>query len=211
MIAFQKKTISVICYLSILFVLLMSLLIGCSRNDILNKETVTNERISEQGKNFKLYIVYEKERVYSRFEVYRSDGKVMISEECVGPIMIRQISDGIVEIDEHVGTGMSDIRYCEVERGIISQVYLVTHPVLVLDSIIVYGLNNGQKMKLVAQDIFDKTCYYEEFVVESDFYAMLTDLKARSNNEIEVTYSEINNSDGSYQEIEKTVIISLNN
>jgi len=189
--------ISVLCFLT-----------GCAHSPAENRKS--EESLSEQGKNFRLYTVYEEERIYSRYEIFGADGEIITSGQCDGSrTMLRQISDDIVEIDVHIGTGMSDIQYCDVERKIISDIYNITHPVLAFDDIIVYGEEDGQKLKLTARDIFDAERYYEDFVIDSESYAKLTGLKAQKNSIIEVTYAEGINNGGSYQETEKTKVFNL--
>ena len=206
----KKRSIFLI--LSCFCFLILCFFAGCNSENLSSAEnTAKEEHLTEQGKNFKLYTTFENENIYSRYEVFAENGEIIISEECHRPLTIWQISDHIVEIDVHVGTGMSDIRYCDIKRGLVSNTYCVTHPILTIDHIIIYDSEDEQKLKLVARDIFDEKLYYEEFVVDSEFHATLTGLESKGNNEIEVTYVYFNHNGESYQEVEKSKLLNLKN
>ncbi len=163
------------------------------------------------GENYIVYRFYnnddEKDFFYYRIEVYKDDGKMIFEDEFDWPEpIIAYVSKDVIQIDIHTGTGASNVRYCDVKRGLVSEVFDIQEPILFVDGILIQGKRPA--LTLSAENVFDKTAYCKEYLVDPA-KSILINLRLIDEQTIKIEYVRCIDEDGSLdKEYTKTIPLS---
>lgn len=143
------------------------------------------------GDNYIVYRFYndddEEDFFYYRIEVYSDDGKMIFHDEFDWPEpIIAYVSKDVIQIDMPNGTGFSEMRYCDVNRGLVSEAFYIMEPILFVDGILIQR-GNGPGLTLSAENVFDETAYCKEYLVDPESYH-LEKLQLIDEQTIEIEY-----------------------
>lgn len=144
-------------YLYILLPVLLCFLTACSPYSNL-KQT----QIIDSGK---YYRIYKENDNQVRYEIYNPEGKIALSEKTDRPIEINMISDDTIDIGIDMGTGITIHKYYNANENIFSGEFtnVLTNSDKLIAYIDVSKENPLENRKVVVQNIFDKSLFYEEF------------------------------------------------
>ena len=147
-------------YLYILLLVLFCFLTACSPYSNL-KQT----QIIDSGK---YYRIYKENDNQVRYEIYNPDGKIALSEKTDRPIEINMISDDTIDIGIDMGTGITIHKYYDANENIFSGEFtnVLTNSDKLIAYIDVSKENPLENRKVVVQNIFDKSLFYEEFKLD---------------------------------------------
>lgn len=147
-------------YLYILLLVLFCFLTACSPYSNL-KQT----QIIDSGK---YYRIYKENDNQVRYEIYNPEGKIALSEKTDRPIEINMISDDTIDIGIDMGTGITIHKYYNANENIFSGEFtnVLTNSDKLIAYIDVSKENPLENRKVVVQNIFDKSLFYEEFKLD---------------------------------------------
>lgn len=147
-------------YLYILLLVLFCFLTACSPYSNL-KQT----QIIDSGK---YYRIYKENDNQVRYEIYNPEGKIALSEKTDRPIEINMISDDTIDIGIDMGTGITIHKYYNANENIFSGEFtnVLTNSDKLIAYIEVSKENPLENRKVVVQNIFDKSLFYEEFKLD---------------------------------------------
>lgn len=141
-------------YLYILLPVLFCFLTACSPYSNL-KQT----QIIDSGK---YYRIYKENDNQVRYEIYNPEGKIALSEKTDRPIEINTIGGNIIDIGIGMGTGITIHKYYISEEF----TNVLTNSDKLIAYIDVSKENPLENRKVVVQNIFDKSLFYEEFKLD---------------------------------------------
>ena len=102
------------------------------------------------------------------YDVYNSDGEIVLSEKTDRPLAINMINDDIIDIEIGMGTGITIHKYYDVGANIFSQDF--SYVFSGFDELITYIDVPKEKplenRKVIVQNIFDKSLFYKEFQLD---------------------------------------------
>lgn len=133
-------------------------------NNISNSEPKQME-IIDSGKYYRIYRGSINQVCY---DIYNSEGEVVLSEKTDRPLEINMINDDIIDIEIGMGTGIIIHKYYSIGDNIFSQEfpYVLSN----LDKLIAYIDVPKEKplenRKVIVQNIFDKSLFYKEFQLD---------------------------------------------
>lgn len=147
-------------YLYISLSVLFCFLTACSPYSNL-KQT----QIIDSGK---YYRIYKENDNQVRYEIYNPEGKIALSEKTDRPIEINMISDDTIDIGIDMGTGITIHKYYNANENIFSGEFtnVLTNSDKLIAYIDVSKENPLENRKVVVQNIFDKSLFYEEFKLD---------------------------------------------
>lgn len=147
-------------YLYILLPVFFCFLTACSPYSNL-KQT----QIIDSGK---YYRIYKENDNQVRYEIYNPEGKIALSEKTDRPIEINMISDDTIDIGIDMGTGITIHKYYDANENIFSGEF--TNVLTNSDKLIAYievpKETPFENRKVVVQNTFDKSLFYEEFKLD---------------------------------------------
>ena len=173
------------------------------------KNTVNNEpeqiEIIDSGTYYRIYKGNINQVCY---DIYNSDGEIVLSEKTDRPLEINMINDDIIDIKIGMGTGITIHKYYSVGENIFSQQfsYVLSNSDQLIAYIDVPKEKPLENRKVIVQNIFDKSLFYKEFqldfsnvdtpVIESDFSKdgaslQLTYLSGEEQTQISTTFDLI--------------------
>ena len=152
-------------YLCPLVCILACLLSSCS----LNKDTATREFDGREIIDFgKYYRIYKGDVTQVCYDIYDSEGKIVLSEETDRPVEINILGDNIVDIEIGMGTGIATHRYYHVKKNVFSQEF--QNVLSNVDNLIAYidipKENPLKNRKVIVQNIFDRGLFFKEFQLD---------------------------------------------
>lgn len=147
-------------YLYISLPVLFCFLTACSPYSNL-KQT----QIIDSGK---YYRIYKENGNQVRYEIYNPEGKIALSKKTDRPIEINMISDDTIDIGIGMGTGITIHKYYNANENIFSGEFtnVLTNSDKLIAYIDVSKENPLENRKVVVQNIFDKSLFYEEFKLD---------------------------------------------
>lgn len=147
-------------YLYISLPVLFCFLTACSPYSNL-KQT----QIIDSGK---YYRIYKENDNQVRYEIYNPEGKIALSEKTDRPIEINMISDDTIDIGIDMGTGITIHKYYNANENIFSGEFtnVLTNSDKLIAYIEVSKETPFENRKVVVQNIFDKSLFYEEFKLD---------------------------------------------
>lgn len=173
------------------------------------KNTVNNEpeqiEIIDSGTYYRIYKGNINQVCY---DIYNSDGEIVLSEKTDRPLEINMINDDIIDIKIGMGTGITIHKYYSVGENIFSQQfsYVLSNSDQLIAYIDVPKEKPLENRKVIVQNIFDKSLFYKEFqldfsnvdtpVIEADFSKdgaslQLTYLSGEEQTQISTTFDLI--------------------
>lgn len=152
-------------YLYLLVCVLFCFISACStcNNTVINESEQTE--IIDSGAYYRIYKGNINQVCYN---IYNSEGEIVLSEKTDRPLEINMINDDIVDIKIGMGTGITIHKYYGVGKNIFSQEfpYVLSN----LDKLIAYIDVPKEKplenRKVIVQNIFDKNLFYKEFQLD---------------------------------------------
>lgn len=147
-------------YLYILLPVFFCFLTACSPYSNL-KQT----QIIDSGK---YYRIYKENDNQVRYEIYNPEGKIALSEKTDRPIEINMISDDTIDIGICMGTGITIHKYYNANENTFSEEFtnVLTNSDKLIAYIEVSKETPLENRKVVVQNIFDKSLFYEEFKLD---------------------------------------------
>ena len=147
-------------YLYISLSVLFCFLTACSPYSNL-KQT----QIIDSGK---YYRIYKENDNQVRYEIYNPEGKIALSKKTDRPIEINMISDDTIDIGIGMGTGITIHKYYNANENTFSEEFtnVLTNSDKLIAYIDVSKENPLENRKVVVQNIFDKSLFYEEFKLD---------------------------------------------
>lgn len=173
------------------------------------KNTVNNEpeqiEIIDSGTYYRIYKGNINQVCY---DIYNSDGEIVLSEKTDRPLEINMINDDIIDIKIGMGTGITIHKYYSVGENIFSQQfsYVLSNSDQLIAYIDVPKEKPLENRKVIVQNIFDKSLFYKEFqldfsnvdtpIIEADFSKdgaslQLTYLSGEEQTQISTTFDLI--------------------
>ena len=152
-------------YLYLLVCVLFCFISACSTyNNTVNNRSEQTE-IIDSGTYYRIYKGNINQFCYN---IYNSEGKIVLSEKTDRPLEINMINDDIVDIEISMGRGITIHKYYDVGENIFSQEfpYVLSN----LDKVIAYIDVPKEKpfenRKVIVQNIFDKSLLYKDFQLD---------------------------------------------
>ena len=152
-------------YLYLLVCILLCFISACSPY----KSTLNNEpeqiEIIDSGAYYRIYKGNINRVCYN---IYNSEGEIVLSEKTDRPLEINMINDDIIDIESGMGTGITIHKYYGVGENIFSQEfpYVLSN----LDKLIAYidvpKENPFENRKIIVQNIFDKNLFYKKYQLD---------------------------------------------
>ena len=134
------------------------------------KNTVNNEpeqiEIIDSGTYYRIYKGNINQVCY---DIYNSDGEIVLSEKTDRPLEINMINDDIIDIKIGMGTGITIHKYYDVDENVFSQEfqYVLSNLEQLIAYVDVPKANPLENRKVIVRNIFDKQLFYKEY--ELDF------------------------------------------
>ena len=152
-------------YLYLLVCVLFCFIFACSTyNNTVNNESEQTETIASGA----YYRIYKGNINQVCYNIYNSEGEIVLSEKTDRPLEINMINDDIVDIEIGMGTGITIHKYYGVGENIFSQEFL--YVLSNLDQLIAYIDVPKEKplenRKVIVQNIFNKNLFYKEFQLD---------------------------------------------
>lgn len=124
-----------------------------------------NYNVIDSGKYYRIY-KGNVTQVY--YDIYNSDGQVVLSETTDRPLRIEMLNDDIVDIRIGMGTGITIHKYYDVAENIFSQdfTYVLSNSNELIAFIDVPNEKPFENRKVVVQNVFDKSLFYKEFQLD---------------------------------------------
>ena len=123
-----------------------------------NKEVVDSSRY---------YCIYRENTTSMRYEIYNSNGAVVLSDITDKPLKIEMLDMNIVDISVGMGTGLAKHKYYSVDKNLFSEefLYVLSNSNELVAYIDVPKEQPFENRKLVVQNIFDKDVFYREYQI----------------------------------------------
>lgn len=152
-------------HLYLLACVLFCFIVGCTPNEnAVNNESEQIEMI-DSGKYYRIYKGNINQVCY---EIYNTEGELVLSDKTESPLEINMINDDIVDIEIGMGTGITTHMYYDVGEDIFSQEfqYVLSN----LDKLVAYIDVPKEKplenRKVIVRNMFDKQYFYKEFLLD---------------------------------------------
>ncbi len=152
-------------YFYLLVSVLFCFISACSPyNNISNSEPKQMEVI-DSGKN---YCIYKGNINQVSYDIYNSEGKIVLSEKTDRPLEINMINDDIIDIGIGMGTGITIHKYYSISENIFSQefFYVLSNSDKLIAYIDVPKEKSLENRKVIVQNIFDKKLFCKEFQLD---------------------------------------------
>lgn len=148
-------------YLYLLVCVLFCFISACSTCNTANNESKKTE-IIDSGTHFRIY-KGNNNQVY--YNIYNSEGGIVLSEKTDSPLEINMINDDIIDIEIGMGTGITIHKYYGVDENIFSQefTYVLSNQDKLIAYIDVPKEKPFENRKIIVQNIFDKNLFYKEY------------------------------------------------
>lgn len=152
-------------YLCLLTCILFCFMSACSPyKDTINSSLHESEynEIIDSGK---YYRIYKGNATQVCYNIYDSNGKIVLSETTERPLKINMLNDNIVDIRIGMGTGNAVHKYYNAERGVFSDnfSYVLSNLNELVAYIYVPEKNAFDNRKVVVQNVFDRNLLYKEY------------------------------------------------
>ena len=151
-------------HLYLLVCALFCFIVGCTPNEnALNNESEQMKMV-DSGKYYRIYKGNINQVCY---EIYNTEGELVLSDKTERPLEINMINDDIVDIEIGIGTGITTHRY-DVGEDIFSQKfqYVLSN----FDKLVAYIDVPKEKplenRKVIVRNMFDKQYFYKEFLLD---------------------------------------------
>lgn len=129
----------------------------------LAQANISDEKMMDSGKNFKVFDISSNNNPEYRYEIYDNHGNIVKSEIAfrVEPKITYSADRTLLSIQIGGGTGVFLTQYYDILKDLFSEIY--DSPFAVKNRKVAYmELSNGN-LELVVRDIFDKSEYYKGF------------------------------------------------
>lgn len=152
-------------YLYLLVCVLFCFISACSPNKNVENSDPEQIEIIDSGTYYRIYKGNINQVCY---DIYNTEGEIVLSEKTDRPLKINMINDDIIDIEIGMGTGITIHKYYGVGENIFSQEfqYVLSN----LDKLIAYIDVQTEKpfenRKVIVQNIFDKRLFYKEFQLD---------------------------------------------
>ena len=153
-------------YLYLLVCVFFCFISACSPNKNVENSDPEQIEIIDSGTYYRIYKGNINQVCY---DIYNTEGEIVLSEKTDRPLQINMINDDIIDIEIGMGTGITIHKYYGVGENIFSQEfqYVLSN----LDKLIAYIDVQTEKpfenRKVIVQNIFDKRLFYKE--IQLDF------------------------------------------
>jgi len=138
---------------------------GCSSNNDTNESNREKREVIEEAEYYRVYKGTLTEVCY---EIYDTNGKVVLSKETDNLVEIDMLNNHIVLIKTGLGTGISNYKYYDASKGVFSQDY--TYVLANTNDLVAYmevpKENPMENRKVVVQNMFDKVLFYKEYQLD---------------------------------------------
>ena len=116
----------------------------------------------------KYYCIYQEYITRVSYEIYDSQGKVVLSETTDRPLKINMVNDDTLDISIGFGTGIVSHQYYSVDKNVFSQefLYVLSNSDELVAYIDIPEEKPFENRKVVVQNIFDKNIFYKDFQLE---------------------------------------------
>lgn len=114
------------------------------------------------------YCIYEGDSNSINYEIYNSDGEIVLAGTTDKPLIIDMLNNHIVDIGIGLGTGISIHKYYDVSKNLFSEdyLYVLANSNELIAYIDVPDKQSFEKRRLVVRNLFDKSSFYKEFQLE---------------------------------------------
>lgn len=152
-------------YLYLLVCILLCFISACSPY----KSTLNNEpeqiEIIDSGTYYCIYKGNDNQVCYN---IYNSEGEIVLSETADSPLEINMINDDIIDIESGMGTGITIHKYYGVRENIFSKgfTYVLSNQDKLIAYIDVPKENPFENRKIIVQNIFDKNLFYKKYQLD---------------------------------------------
>lgn len=152
-------------YLYIMVCILACFISACSLNkNVFNSESEYMD-IIDSGK---YYRIYKMDITNVCYNIYDSNGKIVLSEITDRPLSINMLSQDIVDIETGMGSGIATHKYYEPYRNVFSKEfsYVLANSGKLVAYIDVPTEHPFENRMVVVQNIFDSDVFYKEYQLD---------------------------------------------
>ena len=152
-------------FLYLLICVLLCFISGCASRKVVDMDKDEQREIVDSGK---YYCIYQEYITRVSYEIYDSQGKVVLSETTDRPLKINMVNDDTLDISIGFGTGIVSHQYYSVDKNVFSQefLYVLSNSDELVAYIDIPEEKPFENRKVVVQNIFDKNIFYKDFQLE---------------------------------------------
>ncbi len=129
--------------------------------------SVSDNNDMEFVESHQFYQIYKNEFEF-KYTVFDSQGKIALTDTTDRPLSISMLNDKIIDISIGMGTGLVVHKYYDISQNVFSEDF--SYVMAAKDNLIAYiyvpEQGGFESRKLIVQNIFDKSVFLKDFVLD---------------------------------------------